>query len=71
MYDGCYECQFQCEEACSQCENGVCFDCVIGWEINPLNICQGICGDSIVAHPYEECDDGNLEPFDGCYECRF
>ncbi|CAD8170515.1 unnamed protein product [Paramecium octaurelia] len=31
---------------------------------------QSICGDKIVQEN-EECDDGNLEPFDGCFNCVY
>ncbi|CAD8114585.1 unnamed protein product [Paramecium primaurelia] len=31
---------------------------------------QSICGDTIIQEN-EECDDGNLDPFDGCFNCVF
>ncbi|CAD8108861.1 unnamed protein product [Paramecium primaurelia] len=31
---------------------------------------QSICGDTIVQE-YEECDDGNMDPFDGCFNCLY
>ncbi|CAD8090382.1 unnamed protein product [Paramecium sonneborni] len=34
------------------------------------DICQPQCGDGIVIYPYEECDDTNNLPYDGCYECK-
>ncbi|CAD8088636.1 unnamed protein product [Paramecium primaurelia] len=71
-YDGCYECKFQCLEQCAQCENGICKACIKpGWILNQYNICTTQCGDGIVVDPYEQCDDGNDIPYDGCYWCEF
>lgn len=28
-----------------------------------------MCGDGIVGNN-EECDDGNIYPYDGCYKCK-
>ncbi|CAD8109131.1 unnamed protein product [Paramecium sonneborni] len=71
-YDGCYECKFSCEEQCTLCENGVCQACLKpGWIINQQNVCTIQCGDGIVIDPYEQCDDGNDIPYDGCYQCEF
>ncbi|CAD8098543.1 unnamed protein product [Paramecium sonneborni] len=32
-------------------------------------ICETMCGDGIVGNN-EECDDGNIYPYDGCYKCK-
>lgn len=34
-------------------------------------VCLPICGDSIVTLEFEQCDDGNDIPFDGCHECQY
>ncbi|CAD8081493.1 unnamed protein product [Paramecium primaurelia] len=34
------------------------------------DMCQSLCGDGLVTYPYEECDDTNNLPYDGCYECK-
>ncbi|CAD8073425.1 unnamed protein product [Paramecium sonneborni] len=54
-YDGCYECQIQCQ---------------IGFSLQQ-NSCIPICGDGIVINEYENCDDQNDQPYDGCFECQF
>ncbi|CAD8194870.1 unnamed protein product [Paramecium octaurelia] len=42
-----------------------------GWDFLVLsNQCQPICGDNLI-YGTEECDDGNLIPFDGCFNCKF
>ncbi|CAD8055706.1 unnamed protein product [Paramecium primaurelia] len=70
-YDGCFECKSQCEEACVLCEAGKCLDCAFGWKLNAQNRCETYCGDGYVIPQYEDCDDGNLIPYDGCYECNY
>ncbi|CAD8159995.1 unnamed protein product [Paramecium octaurelia] len=70
-YDGCYECKSQCEEACVLCDAGKCLDCAFGWKLNAQNRCEAYCGDGYVIPRYEDCDDGNLIPYDGCYECNY
>ncbi|CAK90081.1 unnamed protein product, partial (macronuclear) [Paramecium tetraurelia] len=71
-YDGCYECKFQCSEQCTECQNGVCKACISpGWVLDPQNRCTTLCGDGIFVYPFEQCDDGNDNPNDGCYLCEF
>ncbi|CAD8065646.1 unnamed protein product [Paramecium sonneborni] len=70
-YDGCFECKSQCEDACILCESGKCLDCTFGWKLNTQNRCETFCGDGYVIPQYEDCDDGNLLPYDGCYECNY
>ncbi|CAD8124924.1 unnamed protein product [Paramecium sonneborni] len=69
-YDGCYQCKFQCIEDCNICDRGQCFlKCENGYKfVN--NSCLSICGDQIVTKE-EECDDGNLQPYDGCFQCMY
>lgn len=32
--------------------------------------CESICGDSLIV-ANEQCDDGNIDNYDGCYECKY
>ncbi|CAD8203722.1 unnamed protein product [Paramecium pentaurelia] len=69
-YDGCFNCKFQCIEDCNICERGQCLlKCEVGYEfIN--NSCLSVCGDQIITKE-EDCDDGNLQPHDGCFNCKY
>ncbi|CAD8042787.1 unnamed protein product [Paramecium primaurelia] len=70
-FDGCFSQMFDCIEGCSNCIRGTCLDCKTGWEYNELEkICIPICGDSLITH-FEECDDGNNVPYDGCHLCKY
>lgn len=46
-------------------------ECKVGWELNSDSRCGTICGDSLVIPYFEDCDDGNFLPYDGCYDCNF
>ncbi|CAK74991.1 unnamed protein product (macronuclear) [Paramecium tetraurelia] len=71
QYDGCYECQYQCQDECTLCNKGVCQACdTLGWTLIH-NQCFPLCGDGIVISPIEQCDDGNQQQFDGCYDCNY
>ncbi|CAD8153931.1 unnamed protein product [Paramecium octaurelia] len=70
-YDGCFQCKTQCEEACTVCSEGQCQECTFGWALNDKHRCETICGDKYVVPRYEDCDDGNLLPYDGCYDCSY
>ncbi|CAD8125624.1 unnamed protein product [Paramecium sonneborni] len=71
-HDGCYECKFQCQEQCTDCLLGVCQACIKpGWVLNLNNLCATFCGDGVTIQPYEQCDDGNITPYDGCHYCEF
>ncbi|CAD8190851.1 unnamed protein product [Paramecium octaurelia] len=71
-HDGCFECQFQCQEQCTDCVKGNCQACnKSGWLLSQNNLCSTYCGDGIAVNPYEQCDDGNDIPYDGCYKCEF
>lgn len=43
--------------------------CDIGYEASMEGKCTVNCGDKIIIAP-EECDDGNMIPYDGCHECK-
>ncbi|CAD8120180.1 unnamed protein product [Paramecium sonneborni] len=69
-YDGCYQCQFQCQEMCTLCQLGICYECdYLGWMIEN-HVCKPFCGDGIVLG-YEQCDDMNDNKNDGCHLCQF
>ncbi|CAD8196471.1 unnamed protein product [Paramecium octaurelia] len=71
-YDGCHECKFSCQLQCDDCIQGICYGCIdTGWILNQINICTPQCGDGVVIEEYEQCDDGNDTPYDGCYQCQF
>ncbi|CAD8102878.1 unnamed protein product [Paramecium sonneborni] len=71
QYDGCFDCKLECQPSCTDCRYGICYECGIqGWEIKN-QFCLPICGDGVIIEDLEECDDGNIIPFDGCYECLY
>ncbi|CAD8101297.1 unnamed protein product [Paramecium primaurelia] len=71
QYDGCFQCQFSCDQYCNNCILGICYSCEIGFVLN-LQICEPYCGDGLVV-PFtnEECDDENEFQADGCDLCKF
>ncbi|CAD8135854.1 unnamed protein product [Paramecium pentaurelia] len=68
QFDGCYKCQLSCQLECSNCVNQQCLQCIEGWDLIE-NQCLPNCGDGITVQT-EQCDDGNQEVGDGCYECQ-
>ncbi|CAD8122832.1 unnamed protein product [Paramecium sonneborni] len=59
-----------CELSCEICIFKTCIECHKGFYINSItNQCETICGDSIIRGK-EECDDSNLDNFDGCSYCQ-
>ncbi|CAD8148199.1 unnamed protein product [Paramecium octaurelia] len=70
-FDGCFSNTYDCVVGCSNCVKGECIKCKGGWEYQKSQRkCIPICGDSIITY-LEECDDGNVIPYDGCYQCKF
>ncbi|CAD8153745.1 unnamed protein product [Paramecium octaurelia] len=69
LYDGCYNCQLSCQSSCQNCSINGCLSCLQGYRLIG-NLCQSICGDGLKV-PEEDCDDGNLIPFDGCHGCKY
>ncbi|CAK67952.1 unnamed protein product (macronuclear) [Paramecium tetraurelia] len=69
LYDGCYNCQLSCQPSCLNCQINGCLQCQIGFRLIE-NKCQNICGDQVIVSG-EDCDDGNINPFDGCHFCQF
>ncbi|CAD8214325.1 unnamed protein product [Paramecium pentaurelia] len=70
-FDGCFNQQFDCSEGCSNCVKGLCIECDINWLYDPINYnCYSNCGDGLIVG-FEECDDSNSIPYDGCYQCKF
>ncbi|CAD8195848.1 unnamed protein product [Paramecium pentaurelia] len=69
--DGCFGCQLECITNCLSClDNEVCFMCQENFQLEG-QLCLPICGDGIIISGFEDCDDGNIEPNDGCYQCKF
>ncbi|CAD8215397.1 unnamed protein product [Paramecium octaurelia] len=69
-FDGCFAEIYECVEGCANCVRGACFECQEGWQYyEQTKNCLPICGDSIITY-FEECDDGNTYPYDGCYQCK-
>ncbi|CAD8148259.1 unnamed protein product [Paramecium pentaurelia] len=67
-YDGCYECNYQCDKNCTNCQKGICFECILGLYLNQQK-CVSKCGDGI-KNGEELCDDQNDIPRDGCTQCK-
>ncbi|CAD8046542.1 unnamed protein product [Paramecium primaurelia] len=69
-YDGCYNCEYSCDIYCVNCYQGQCIECPQGFnEQGPY--CLSKCGDGILNTIFEECDDGNIKPDDGCNQNCF
>ncbi|CAD8102918.1 unnamed protein product [Paramecium sonneborni] len=65
QFDGCYQCSYQCHQKCLNCFQGRCLECEKGYqEDGPF--CHHICGDGYLVKELEQCDDGNLNNYDGC-----
>ncbi|CAD8126372.1 unnamed protein product [Paramecium sonneborni] len=51
--------------------NNYCLNCLEGWDLNTIeNVCFPICGNEVI-EGNEQCDDGNLNNYDGCFQCKF
>ncbi|CAD8208635.1 unnamed protein product [Paramecium octaurelia] len=71
QFDGCYKCQLSCQLECNYCIQKQCYSCIDGWQLIDYK-CYQICGDGLLAiSSLEQCDDGNFQPYDGCYNCKF
>ncbi|CAD8123591.1 unnamed protein product [Paramecium sonneborni] len=69
--DGCFECKFECFPYCESCaDRNTCLLCQQFFELHDGK-CRPICGDGYVLDGLEECEDGNIIPYDGCYNCQF
>ncbi|CAD8192930.1 unnamed protein product [Paramecium pentaurelia] len=67
----CINCKYQCDNDCLVCDKFKnCEICSYPFQIKDGK-CLPICGDKIITPIFEECDDGNEIPYDGCYECQF
>ncbi|CAD8208731.1 unnamed protein product [Paramecium pentaurelia] len=65
----CVECLYQCSEDCFKCDAPLsCNLCQANYQLIDGK-CKSVCGDMLVNPLYEECDDGNDIPFDGCQYC--
>ncbi|CAK68196.1 unnamed protein product (macronuclear) [Paramecium tetraurelia] len=65
----CIQCLYQCSENCQKCD--VPLSCNLCEDTYTLikGQCKSVCGDKMINPLYEECDDGNDIPFDGCHYC--
>ncbi|CAD8163683.1 unnamed protein product [Paramecium octaurelia] len=70
VWDGCKDCRFIQIADCKTHYFSICLECDIGFQMIE-NVCYPNCGDKIILEQYEDCDDGNLQPYDGCYQCKF
>ncbi|CAD8193969.1 unnamed protein product [Paramecium octaurelia] len=70
VWDGCYDCKFISIANCKTNYFSICLECEVGFQMLE-NACFPYCGDKLVLQLYEDCDDGNFEPYDGCYQCKF
>ncbi|CAK68064.1 unnamed protein product (macronuclear) [Paramecium tetraurelia] len=71
QFDGCYKCQQSCLLECLNCVENKCYQCLDGWQLIDYG-CYQYCGDGQVAQSsMEQCDDGNYDNGDGCYQCKF
>ncbi|CAD8129823.1 unnamed protein product [Paramecium sonneborni] len=71
QFDGCYKCEKSCQLECLSCIESKCYTCQNGWALLD-DRCYQKCGDGQLAiTSSEQCDDGNFEPNDGCYNCQF
>ncbi|CAD8148188.1 unnamed protein product [Paramecium pentaurelia] len=68
--DNCQECRFISIANCKTDYLSICLECEVGYQ-KLGNICFPYCGDKLILEQYEDCDDGNLQPYDGCFECKF
>ncbi|CAD8203777.1 unnamed protein product [Paramecium octaurelia] len=60
-----------CVHGCNNCIRGNCVECQEEWEYDILQqTCFPLCGDQIITDN-EECDDGNQQEHDGCFQCKF
>ncbi|CAD8146600.1 unnamed protein product [Paramecium octaurelia] len=57
-------------QGCQDLIGDQCLNCQDGWILDEFQqSCSPICGDMIIKG-YEECDDGNLISYDGCFQCK-
>ncbi|CAK80827.1 unnamed protein product, partial (macronuclear) [Paramecium tetraurelia] len=69
--EGIFSQQYNCVVGCSNCIRDLCVECFSGWNfVTNFQECIPVCGDQLILFS-EECDDGNMEPNDGCYKCKF
>ncbi|CAK72097.1 unnamed protein product (macronuclear) [Paramecium tetraurelia] len=69
-WDHCQDCRFISIANCKHQLLSMCLVCELGFQLLE-NACFPLCGDKYILQQYEECDDGNLRPYDGCFQCKF
>ncbi|CAD8177765.1 unnamed protein product [Paramecium octaurelia] len=68
--DNCQDCLYILIADCKHQLLSMCLECEVGFQLLE-NACFPHCGDKFILQQYEECDDGNLQPYDGCFQCKF
>ncbi|CAD8187690.1 unnamed protein product [Paramecium octaurelia] len=66
----CQNCRFHQGANCRTSYYSKCLECNLGF-YNQEYSCYPYCVVKIILKQYEDCDDGNEQPFDGCYECKY
>ncbi|CAD8137787.1 unnamed protein product [Paramecium octaurelia] len=69
-WDNCQDCLYILIADCKNQLLSMCLECKVGFQLLE-NACFPNCGDKFILQQYEECDDGNLQPYDGCFQCKF
>ncbi|CAD8166673.1 unnamed protein product [Paramecium octaurelia] len=70
VWDSCQDCLFISIPNCKSSYFSICLECEVGFQMLE-NECSPYCGDKFILQQYEDCDDGNFQPYDGCYQCKF
>ncbi|CAK74186.1 unnamed protein product (macronuclear) [Paramecium tetraurelia] len=67
--DGCHLCQFNCQDSCLYCLQGICYDCQEGYQLIQSK-CYSICGDGLQKNN-EQCDiNSSLQIYQNCQSCQ-
>ncbi|CAD8101523.1 unnamed protein product [Paramecium sonneborni] len=67
----CLDCIIKCLDYCLICSKyNICEICEEALYVTD-DKCVPICGDSLVSKYFEDCDDGNDQPYDGCFKCQY
>ncbi|CAD8213224.1 unnamed protein product [Paramecium octaurelia] len=70
VWDGCQDCRSIPIANCKTNHLSFCLEWELGFYMLE-NVCSPYCGDRLILQQYEDCDDGNFQPYDGCYQCKF
>ncbi|CAK74202.1 unnamed protein product (macronuclear) [Paramecium tetraurelia] len=68
--DGCHLCQFNCQDSCLYCLQGICYDCQEGYQLIQSK-CYSICGDGLQKNN-EQCEfNTSLQIYQNCQSCKY